>query len=53
METQKTMLAKAILKKKESWSNQAPWLHTILQSYINQDSTVLAQKTEKKINDMG
>ena len=31
-------------KEKRSWRNQAPWLQTILQSYINQDSMVLAQK---------
>ena len=38
-------IAKAILwKKKRSWRNQAPWLQTILQSYSNQDSMVLAQK---------
>ena len=33
------------LKKEEwSWRNQAPGLQTILQSYCNQDSMVLAQK---------
>ena len=53
METQKTLHSQSNLEKeKESWSNQAPWLHTILQSYSNQDSMVLAQKTEKKINDI-
>ena len=37
--------AKAILrKKKRSWRNQALRLQTILQSYSNQDSMVLAQK---------
>ena len=37
-------IAKAILrKKKQSWRNQAPGLQTILQSYSNQDSMVLAQ----------
>ena len=30
--------------KKWSWRNQTPWLQTILQSYSNQDSMVLAQK---------
>ena len=36
-------IAKAILRKKNSWRNQAPGLQTILQSYSNQDSMVLAQ----------
>ena len=37
--------AKATLrKKKRSWRNQASWLQTILQSYSNQNSMVLAQK---------
>ena len=31
-------------KEKWSWKNQAPGLQTILQSYSNQDSMVLAQK---------
>ena len=31
-------------KEKQSWSNKAPWLKTILQSYIHQNSMVLAQK---------
>ena len=31
-------------KEKRSWRNQAPRLQTILQSYSNQDSIVLAQK---------
>ena len=31
-------------KEKQSLRNQAPWLHTTLQSYTNQDSMVLAQK---------
>ena len=38
-------IAKAILReKKRSQRNQAPWLQTILQSYSNQDSMLLAQK---------
>ena len=38
-------IAKAVLReKKQSWRNQAPGLQTILQSYSNQDSMVLAQK---------
>ena len=45
METQKTLNSQSNLKKeKESWKNQAPKLQTILQSYSNQDSLVLAQK---------
>ena len=38
--------------KKQSWErkteleNEAPWLQTILQSYNNQDSMEMAQKTE-------
>ena len=31
-------------KEKQSWRNQAPRLQTTLQSYINQDTMVLAQK---------
>ena len=38
-------IAKAILrKKKQSWRNQTPGLQTILLSYCNQDSMVLAPK---------
>ena len=45
METQKTPNSQSNLEKeKRSWSNQAPRLQTILQSYSNQDSVVLAQK---------
>ena len=46
METQKTLNSQNNLekKKKQSWRNQAPGLQTILQSYSNQDSMVLAQK---------
>ena len=47
METQKTPNSKAILrKKKRSWRNEAPRLQTIVQSFSNQDSMVLAQKTK-------
>ena len=47
METQKTPNSQSNLEKeKRRWRNQAPRLQTILQSYSNQDSTVLAQKTE-------
>ena len=44
METQKTSNSKAILRKKNSWRNQALLLQTILQSYSNQDGMVLALK---------
>ena len=45
METQKTLNSQSNLdKEKQSWWNQAPGLQTILQSYSNQDSMVLAQK---------
>ena len=45
METQKTPNSQSNLEKEKwSWSNQAPALHTILQSYSSQDSVVLAQK---------
>ena len=47
METQKTLKSQSNLEKEKwSWSNQAPGLQTILQSYNNQDSMVLAQKPE-------
>ena len=37
--------AKTIFEKeKRSWRNQAPWLHTILQSCSDQNSMILAQK---------
>ena len=44
METQKTLNSQSNLEK-ENWSfrNQAPWLQTILQSYSNLNSIVLAQ----------
>ena len=45
METQKTLNSQSNLeKKKQSWRSQAPRLQTILQSYSNQDSLVLAEK---------
>ena len=45
MEIQKTPNSQRHLEnEKWSWRNQAPWLHSILQSYSNQDSMVLAQK---------
>ena len=45
METQKTLNSQSCLEKEKwSWRNQASWLQTILQSYSNQNSMVLAQK---------
>ena len=45
METQKTLNSQRNLEKeKQSWRNQAPGLQTILQSFSDQDSMVLAQK---------
>ena len=45
METQKTLNSQNNLEKEKwGWSNQVPRLQTILQSYSNQDSVVLAQK---------
>ena len=45
MATQKTLHSQSNLEKeKRSWRNQASWLLTILQSYSNQNSMVLAQK---------
>ena len=45
METQMTLNIQSYLEKeKRSWRNQAPWLQTVLQSYSNQDSMILAQK---------
>ena len=45
MEKPKTPNSQSNLEKeKRSWRNQAPQLQTILQSYSNQESMVLAQK---------
>ena len=45
MEAQKTPNIQSSLEKEEwSWRNQPSWLQIILQSYIHQDSMVLAQK---------
>ena len=43
---QRAQIAKAILRKENSWRNQAPGLQTTLQSYSHQDGMVLAQKLE-------
>ena len=51
METQKTLNSQSNLEKeKRSWRNQAPWLQTILQSFSNQDSLVLAQRNIDQCN---
>ena len=45
METQKTSNSQSNLEKEKwRWRNQVPGLQTIVQSYSNQDSMVLAQK---------
>ena len=45
IETQKTLNSQSnIEKEKRSWRNQATRLHTLLHSYSNQDSMVLAKK---------
>ena len=45
METQKTLNIQGNLEREKwTWRNQAPQLQTILQSYSNQDSVILAQK---------
>ena len=44
METQNTLNSQSNLEKEKwIWRNQAPRLQTMLQSYSNQDSMVLAQ----------
>ena len=49
METQKTPNSQSNLKKEKwSWRNQVPRLQTILKSYSNQDSIILAQKQKQK-----
>ena len=40
----RSQTAKAILRKKNSWRNQDPWLQIKLQSYSHQNSVVLAPK---------
>ena len=47
METQKTPNSHSNFEKEKwSWKYQPPGLQTILKSYCNQDSMVLAQKQE-------
>ena len=49
METQKTPNSQSNLEKEKwSWMNQAPGPQTILQSYSNEDSMVLAQKQKHR-----
>ena len=41
METQKTLNSQSnLVKEKRTWRNQAPWFHTILQSYSHQNGMV-------------
>ena len=45
MKTQKTLNSQNNVDKVEwSWTNHAPWMRRILQSYSHQNSMVLAQK---------
>ena len=44
METEKTSNSQNQLGKEWSWKNQAPWLQSILQSYIPPNSMVTAPK---------
>ena len=45
METQKIQNSQSSLEKEErSWRNQPSWLQIILQTYIHQDSMLLAHK---------
>ena len=49
METQKNPNRQSSLEKKGwSWRNQPSWLQNILQSYIHQDSMVVAQKQKHR-----
>ena len=51
MERQKTLNSQSNLEgKKWSWRNQSPLLQTILQSYSNQNSKVLALKKSRHID---
>ena len=50
METQKMPNSQSnLVKEKWNWSNQVPWLQTILQSYSNQESMVLVQKQKYRL----
>ena len=49
MGTQETPNSQSNLEKEKwSWRNQSPQIQTILQSYSNQDSMVLAQKQKHR-----
>ena len=50
MKTQNTSNSQSNLEKEKwSWRNQVPRLQTIVQSYSNQDSMVLAQKQKYRL----
>ena len=52
METQKTPNGQSNLEKEKwSWNKQAPGLQTILQSYSNQDTMVLARKQKYRLTE--
>ena len=51
METRKTPNSQSNLEKENSWKNQAYCLQTILQSYSNQNSMVLAYKQKYRSTD--
>ena len=54
METQKTLNNQSSLEKEKcSWRNQALSLQSIVQSYSNQDSMVLAQKQKYRSVEQG
>ena len=45
-------IAKKILIKMRKVGGITPWLQTILQSYSNQNSMVLAQKADTQVNEI-
>ena len=54
METQKTPITKAVLRKKNGdGGNQPSWIQIILQNYSHQDSMVLAQKQKYRQMEQG
>ena len=46
MESQKTPNSQNNLKEEQSWKYHAPWFQTVLQSYSNHSSMVLALRTD-------
>ena len=48
MDTQKILNSQNNLEKEQGWRNHTPWLQTILQSYSNQVSMVMAQKDKER-----